>query len=155
MKYSTEIFFDQQLMKEEDKQESEIILNKKFEALSISLKKREFNGLDHTACIKLSLAIDIKSNIIETYDITEEEYHQLVRNDFKPLIALKTTPQRNFRNYEWIDIKNLQVHHKYYQEGKKAWEGNNQTIFKTDNKAVTDFVYSSDLFKKVRETYNK
>jgi len=43
----------------------------------------------------------------------------------------------------------------FLKDGLKAWEGNNQTIFKTDNKAVTDFVYSSDLFKRVRETYNK
>ena len=37
----------------------------------------------------------------------------------------------------------------------KAWEGDMSTIFKTDNEAVTDFVYSSNLFKKVREVYNK
>jgi len=43
----------------------------------------------------------------------------------------------------------------FLKEGLKAWEGNYKTIFKTDNKAVTDFVYSSDLFKKIRETYNK
>ena len=43
----------------------------------------------------------------------------------------------------------------FLKDGLKAWEGNSQTIFKTDNKAVTDFVYSSDLFRKVRETYNK
>ena len=43
----------------------------------------------------------------------------------------------------------------FLKDGLKAWEGSNETIFKTDNKAVTDFVYSSDLFKKVREIYNK
>ena len=37
--------------------------------------------------------------------------------------------------------------------GVKAWEGSNDTIFKTDNKDVTDFVYSSELFKKVRKMY--
>jgi len=43
----------------------------------------------------------------------------------------------------------------FLKDGLKAWEGNSKTIFKTDNKAVTDFVYSSELFKKVREVYNK
>ncbi len=38
-------------------------------------------------------------------------------------------------------------------DGSKAWEGSKETIFKTDNKAVTDFVYSSELFKKVRKMY--
>jgi phospholipid/cholesterol/gamma-HCH transport system ATP-binding protein len=43
----------------------------------------------------------------------------------------------------------------FLKNGVKAWEGTNKEIFKTDNKAVTDFVYSSDLFKKVREVYLK
>lgn len=37
--------------------------------------------------------------------------------------------------------------------GIKEWEGSKDTIFKTDNQAVTDFVYSSNLFKKVRQMY--
>ena len=38
---------------------------------------------------------------------------------------------------------------------KKAWEGSNKDIFNTDNEAVSNFVYSSDLFKKVRKMYLK
>ncbi|NND25865.1 MAG: ATP-binding cassette domain-containing protein [Flavobacteriaceae bacterium] len=41
----------------------------------------------------------------------------------------------------------------FLQHGNKEWEGSKETIFKTDNKAVTDFVYSSELFKKVRKMY--
>lgn len=41
----------------------------------------------------------------------------------------------------------------FLKDGRKAWEGSSKEIFKTDNKAVTDFVYSSNLFKKVREAY--
>lgn len=41
----------------------------------------------------------------------------------------------------------------FLKNGFKEWEGSNKEIFKTDNKAVTDFVYSSDLFKKVRQMY--
>ena len=41
----------------------------------------------------------------------------------------------------------------FLKEGYKAWEGTNKDIFKTDNEAVTDFVYSSELFKKVRKVY--
>jgi len=43
----------------------------------------------------------------------------------------------------------------FLKDGLKEWEGSMGTIFKTDNEAVTDFVYSSNLFKKVREVYNK
>ena len=43
----------------------------------------------------------------------------------------------------------------FLKNGLKAWEGTKKDIFNTDNEAVTNFVYSSDLFKKVREVYLK
>ena len=41
----------------------------------------------------------------------------------------------------------------FLKNGIKAWEGTNEEIFKTDNEAVVGFVYSSNLFKKVRVAY--
>ena len=41
----------------------------------------------------------------------------------------------------------------FLKDGIKEWEGSKDTIFKTDNEAVTNFVYSSELFKKVRKMY--
>ncbi|MBN4084846.1 ATP-binding cassette domain-containing protein [Flavobacteriaceae bacterium AH-315-B10] len=41
----------------------------------------------------------------------------------------------------------------FLKDGYKAWEGSKETIFKTDNEAVTNFVYSSNLMKKVRQMY--
>ena len=41
----------------------------------------------------------------------------------------------------------------FLKDGYKAWEGTNKEIFKTDNETVTNFVYSSELFKKVRKMY--
>ncbi len=43
----------------------------------------------------------------------------------------------------------------FLQNGIKAWEGTKHEIFKTDNEAVVKFVYSSELFKKVRQAYLK
>ena len=43
----------------------------------------------------------------------------------------------------------------FLKEGILAWEGTKKDIFKTDNEAVTDFVYSSNLFKKIRKAQNK
>lgn len=37
------------------------------------------------------------------------------------------------------------------KEGKLVWEGSNLDIFDTENEDVVDFVYSSNLFRKVRE----
>ena len=41
----------------------------------------------------------------------------------------------------------------FLKDGIKAWEGTSKEIFKTDNESVVDFVYSSNLFKKVRQAY--
>jgi len=41
----------------------------------------------------------------------------------------------------------------FLKDGLKAWEGSKDNIFKTDNEVVTNFVYSSNLFKKVRKMY--
>ena len=43
----------------------------------------------------------------------------------------------------------------FLKDGEKAWEGSKETIFRTDNEAVSNFVYSSNLFKKVRKMYLK
>jgi len=41
----------------------------------------------------------------------------------------------------------------FLKDGLKEWEGTKHEIFKTDNEAVTGFVYSSELFEKVRQMY--
>jgi len=43
----------------------------------------------------------------------------------------------------------------FLKEGVLAWEGTKKEIFKTDNEAIVDFVYSSELFKKVRKAQNR
>jgi phospholipid/cholesterol/gamma-HCH transport system ATP-binding protein len=39
----------------------------------------------------------------------------------------------------------------FLKNGLKEWEGTKEEVFRTDNQAIVDFVYSSNLFKKVRE----
>ncbi len=41
------------------------------------------------------------------------------------------------------------------KDGVKAWEGTSEEVFRTDNEDLTNFVYSSNLFKKVREAQLK
>ncbi|MGM9805417.1 MAG: ABC transporter ATP-binding protein [Candidatus Aphodosoma sp.] len=36
------------------------------------------------------------------------------------------------------------------ENGQKAWEGSKDTIFTSDNESLANFVFASDLFKKVR-----
>lgn len=43
----------------------------------------------------------------------------------------------------------------FLKNGKKEWEGDKEQILETKNKSIVEFVYSSDLFKKVRENLLK
>ena len=43
----------------------------------------------------------------------------------------------------------------FLKNGKTEWQGDKNEIFRTENKAVTDFVYSSNLYKKIRKMYLK
>ena len=68
------------------------------------------------------------------------------------------------KEYEMITIVNshdmnsvMEIGEKivFLKNGKKEWEGTNKQMVVTDNEAIVNFVYSSNLFKKVREIYLK
>jgi len=42
----------------------------------------------------------------------------------------------------------------FIKQGEKAWEGTKDQIMNTSNQDLNDFVFASDLFKKVREVEN-
>ena len=43
----------------------------------------------------------------------------------------------------------------FMEKGKKGWEGSNKEVFNTENQTVSNFIYSSNLFKKVRKVYQE
>ncbi len=43
----------------------------------------------------------------------------------------------------------------FLKNGLLVWQGTKDEIFKTDNEDITNFVYSSDLFKKIRDVQIK
>ncbi|RNL82593.1 ATP-binding cassette domain-containing protein [Sinomicrobium pectinilyticum] len=82
--------------------------------------------------------------------------------DPKTAIVIDNLVQEITREYDITTIINthdmnsvMEIGEKiiFLKDGYKAWEGSNKEIFKTDNEAVTNFVYSSELFKKVRQMY--
>ena len=53
--------------------------------------------------------------------------------------------------HDMNSVMEIGEHINFLKNGLLVWKGNQEDIFKTDNKDVTDFVYSSDLFKKIRK----
>ena len=82
--------------------------------------------------------------------------------DPKTAIVIDNLIQEITKEYDIVTVINshdmnsvMEIGEKilFLKDGLKAWEGSKDTIFKTDNEVVTDFVYSSNLFKKVRKMY--
>ena len=75
-------------------------------------------------------------------------------------IVIDNLIQEITREYDMITVINshdmnsvMEIGEKivFLKNGVKAWEGSNKEIFKTENEAIVKFVYSSNLFRKVRE----
>lgn len=43
----------------------------------------------------------------------------------------------------------------FLKNGKKEWQGNREDIFHTSNEALEDFVFASNLYKKVKQAHTK
>jgi phospholipid/cholesterol/gamma-HCH transport system ATP-binding protein len=80
--------------------------------------------------------------------------------DPETAIVIDVLIQEITKEYEMTTVINthdmnsvLQIGEKivFLKNGFKEWEGDNEQILETKNKSIVEFVYSSDLFKKVRE----
>lgn len=57
--------------------------------------------------------------------------------------------------HDMNSIMNIGDHIIYIHEGKKEWEGSKEEIMNADNDSLNEFVFASDLFKKVKEAENQ
>lgn len=82
--------------------------------------------------------------------------------DPKTAIVIDNLIQEITKDYDIITVINshdmnsvMEIGEKiiFLKDGIKAWEGTKEEILHTDNEAVSDFVYSSKLLKKVRKAY--
>ena len=82
--------------------------------------------------------------------------------DPKTAIVIDNLIQEITKEYDIVTVINshdmnsvMEIGEKivFLKDGLNAWEGNKDTIFKTDNEAITKFVYSSEMFKKIRKIY--
>ncbi len=54
-------------------------------------------------------------------------------------------------SHDMNSVMNIGDHIIYIHEGKKEWEGSKEEIMNADNEALNEFVFASDLFKKIKE----
>jgi phospholipid/cholesterol/gamma-HCH transport system ATP-binding protein len=54
--------------------------------------------------------------------------------------------------HDMNSVMNIGDHIIYIYEGKKEWEGSKDEIMDADNELLNEFVFASDIFKKMKET---
>ena len=57
--------------------------------------------------------------------------------------------------HDMNSIMNIGDHIIYIHEGRKEWEGSKADIMNAENESLNEFVFASDLFKKVKEAKNQ
>ena len=57
--------------------------------------------------------------------------------------------------HDMNSIMNIGDHIIYIHEGQKEWEGSKAEIMNAENESLNEFVFASDLFKKVKEARNQ
>lgn len=73
---------------------------------------------------------DVKSEMMKKFNLKEDEYDYLIENDFtfSPKFVSPPSIDNIQKNYKWIEIKHLHIHHTYYQQGKYAWQYPNEAL---------------------------
>ena len=92
---------------------------------------------DYLFCDEPNSGLDPKTALLIDdliYDITKE---------YNITTVINTHDMNSVMN---IGEKIIFIH-----EGEKAWEGNKDEIMTSTNKRLNDFVFASDLFKKVKK----
>lgn len=105
----------------------------------VAIARAIVNNPEYLFCDEPNSGLDPKTAIVIDTLINE------ITNEFNITTVINTHDMNSVME---IGEKIL-----FLKDGHKAWEGTKNNIFKTDNSDVTDFVYSSKLFKKVRKMY--
>jgi phospholipid/cholesterol/gamma-HCH transport system ATP-binding protein len=56
--------------------------------------------------------------------------------------------------HDMNSVMNIGVKIVFISEGKKSWEGTKDAIMTSSNKELNEFVFASDLFKRIKEVEN-
>ncbi len=57
--------------------------------------------------------------------------------------------------HDMNSVMEIGDHIVFINKGKKAWEGSNKEITESDNQELNDFIFASDLFKKVKKNIDE
>ena len=75
----------------------------------------------------------------------------LVIDDLIHDITVEFNMTTDINTHDMNSVMNIGDNIIFIREGIKEWEGNKEQVITSDNKALNDFIFASDLFRKVKE----
>ena len=108
-------------------------------------------GMMKRAAIARAIALKPKYHFCEEPNSGLDPKTSLLIDDLIHSITIEYKMTTVINTHDMNSVMNIGDNIIFIKEGVKEWEGNKDQVINSTNKALNDFVFASDLFKKVKE----
>jgi len=108
-------------------------------------------GMMKRAAIARAIALKPKYLFCDEPNSGLDPKTSLLIDDLIHSITIEYKMTTVINTHDMNSVMNIGDNILFIKEGVKEWEGNKDQVINSTNKALNDFVFASDLFKKVKE----
>lgn len=112
-------------------------------------------GMMKRAAIARAIALNPKNLFCDEPNSGLDPQTSLVIDDLIHSITKEFNMTTVINTHDMNSVMNIGERIFFIKEGNLEWSGTNNEIMDSDNKDLNDFVFASDLFKKVKAAQNK
>lgn len=108
-------------------------------------------GMMKRAAIARAIALNPKYLFCDEPNSGLDPKTSLLIDDLIHDITLEYNMTTVINTHDMNSVMNIGDNIIFIKEGVKEWQGNKEQVITSDNKALNDFIFASDLFRKVKE----
>lgn len=108
-------------------------------------------GMMKRAAIARAIALNPKYLFCDEPNSGLDPKTSLLIDDLIHDITIEYNMTTVINTHDMNSVMNIGDNIIFIKEGVKEWQGNKEQVITSDNKALNDFIFASDLFRKVKE----
>lgn len=112
-------------------------------------------GMMKRAAIARAIALNPKYLFCDEPNSGLDPKTALLIDDLIHDITIEYNMTTIINTHDMNSVMNIGENIIFIKEGVKEWQGNKNQVITSDNKALNDFIFASDLFRKVKEMEEK